>query len=125
MPRLSHAPIYLTLPALLTWAFVGTSVEFPLDFWHHVTTGRAIWESGGILVRDSFTFTIAGEPITNQCWLAQLAMYGLMRGGGYALAQFAAAVCYSAAIGLTTVAAWRRSGNARLAAALALAALVL
>ena len=123
MPRLTHIPVYLILPAVLTLAYVGTMVEFPLDFWHQVTNRRLIWQSGAIPTKDTFTFTIAAQPIINQCWLAQLGMYGLFRAGGFALVQFVAAACYGAAIGLTTLTAWRRSQNARVSAALGVAAI--
>jgi hypothetical protein len=119
----SLALIWLILPTLLTLAYVGTLVQYPLDFWYHVATGRLIWQSGAIPVRDTFTFTIAGQPVINQCWLAQLGMYGLFTWGGFALAQFVAAMCYAAALAVTTAIAWHRSGNARIAAAVTLGAL--
>lgn len=124
MPRITLAFIWLILPTALTLGYVSTLVQYPLDFWHHLTTGRAIWQCGAIPVRDTFTFTIDGQPITNQCWLAQLTMYGLFCWGGFALAQFVAAICYAAAIAVTTATAWQRSRNARIAAAMALGCMV-
>ena len=122
-PRVTLAVIWLILPTVLTLAYVGTLVQYPLDFWYHVTTGQLIWQSGRIPVQDTFTFTIAGQPIINQCWLAQLGMFGLFSWGGFALAQFVAAVCYATALAVTTAIAWQRSASARVAAAVGLGAM--
>ncbi len=42
--------------------YVGTLVQYPLDFWHHVATGQMIADSGSIPRHDTLTFTIAGRP---------------------------------------------------------------
>jgi hypothetical protein len=101
--------LWLLLPALLTVIYVGTLVEYPLDFWHNVTTGRQIVQMGTVPDRDAFTCTIAGRPVTNQCWLAQWAFYELFQGGGFPLVQFVVALGYGAAAALITAAAWRRA----------------
>jgi hypothetical protein len=121
--RITLDPLWLALPALLTLLYVGSLVQYPLDFWHNATTGRLIAASGAIPDRDTFTHTLAGQPVVNQSWLAEWAIYELFRVGGFASVQFAAAVCYAAAIAVTTAGAWRRCRNARIAAVLGLASL--
>jgi hypothetical protein len=123
-PLVTLDALWLALPAALAMVLVGSMVEYPLDFWHHAATGRQI-TAGAIPDRDTFTYTIAGRPIVNQCWLAQWAIYALVRLGGFGLAQFVAAACYAAAIAVVTAATWRRCRSARVAAALALATLAL
>jgi hypothetical protein len=100
-------------------------VQYPLDFWHHLVTGRQIAQSGAASGPDLFTYTIAGQEIVNQSWLAQWIMYGLYRQGGFSLVQFVFAVCYALAVGLAGYTAWQRCHSARLAAALALVAMAL
>jgi hypothetical protein len=118
-------PLWLALPALLTLVYVGTLVQYPLDFWYHVTTGRATAASGTVVDRDNFTHTIAGQPVTNQDWAAQVATYALYRAGGFPLVQFAAGLLYAAAMAVTTAGAWCRARDPRIAAGMALGALAL
>lgn len=123
-PRITLDALWLALPAALALILVGSTVEFPVDFWHNAATGRQI--AAGTLPRcDTFTHTIAGQPIVNQAWLAQWAIYELVRLGSVALVQFAAAVCYAGAIAMVTAVTWFRCRNARVAAALALTTLAL
>jgi hypothetical protein len=110
------AAVWLTLPSLLAFVGVSLATDHPVDFWLHVNTGRLMWETGTLAGWDHFTCTIAGSEVVNQNWLAELATYGLYRIGGFELCQFAAASCYAAAIGLSVLLAWRRSGNAHAAA---------
>jgi len=117
--------VWLALPALLTLVFVWTLVQFPVDFWHHAVTGRIMWQTGTLAGVDSITFTIAGQPITNQSWLAQLGLFGLFELGGFALAQFTAGLCYAAAVGLVTWLVWRRTQDVPTACGLGLVALAL
>lgn len=124
-PKTTMTPVWLALPAVLTLVYVCTLVEFPVDFWHRAASGRLMWQTGGLVDHDTFTFTIAGRPIVNQNWLAELGLFGLLQAGGFPLAEFAAGLCYAATIGIVTWLAWRRGGNARTAAALGLVALAL
>jgi len=117
--------VWLLLPALLVFIYVGTQVQWPLDFWNHVCMGQQVWQQGAIPDQDVFAHTLAGQPIVYQGWLADLVMYGLILGGGFGLTQFFLAVCYAVTLLLTTATAWRRSGDARTAALLALGAAVL
>ena len=124
-PRLPLTVVWFVLPAALAVIYVWTAVELPVDFWHRAASGRLMWQTGTLAEQDAFTHTIAGRPILNQNWLAELAMYGLAAVGGFPLAQFAAGLCYAAAFAIITTLAWRRSGSVRLGAGLALVGLML
>lgn len=45
------------------------------DFWQHMASGRYMAESGEILTRDVFSYTIRGKEWVNHQWLSQLLMY--------------------------------------------------
>jgi hypothetical protein len=119
------ARVWFLLPALMVFIYVGTQTQWPLDFWNHVCMGRRIWQLGEIPTNDVFAHPLAGQTIVYQGWLADLAMYRLMQWGGIELVQFVVAVGYGATVLLLTAAAWRRAGEARIAAALAVGASVL
>jgi hypothetical protein len=114
--------LWLAMPAVLVMLAVWTNADYPLDYWLHVASGRWMVEHGELLTVDEFSHTIDGQPVLNQPWLAQLAMYQLHRWGGYALNQFAAGAGYALAVLLVTWLAWRRSANSAVAAGLGLAA---
>ena len=125
-PRpLATGAVWLALPALLALVHVSLDADHAVDFWLHVNTGRAIWETGTLATRDAFTCTIACQEVVNQNWLAEVATYGLYRTGGYDLCQFAAGACYAAAIGLVVRLSRLRSGDDRAAAFAGLAGLAL
>ena len=124
LPRIAFHSLWL-VPAMLAIAYVGTLVQFPLDYWHHLTTGRQIVATGAIAGPDTFTYTITGQPIVNQSWLAQWSMYWLHRWGGLELTQFVFAACYGVALAISGYSARRRGGSARAAAVLAFATLLL
>ena len=84
-PKITLAPAWFVLPTLLALVYVWTLVEFPLDFWHRINSGRLMCQTGTLLRHDTFTHTIAGQPILNQNWLAELAMYRLFELGGFQL----------------------------------------
>ena len=124
-PRITLGFVWMLLPPILTLVYVGTLVQYPLDFWHHLVTGRQIAQSGAASGPDLFTYTIAGQEIVNQSWLAQWIIYCLYRRGGFALVHFFFAACYALAIGLIGYTAWQRCRRSRVAAALTLAAMAL
>ena len=64
--------------------------------------GPSLWQQGEVPAYDTFSYAIGGQPVVNQNWLAQLAMYLLYRWGGFPLAQFVAGLCYAAAILIIT-----------------------
>ncbi len=117
--------VWLALPSLMALIEVSLATDHPVDFWLHVNTGRSIWQTASLAGRDQFTCTIAGREVVNQNWLAELLTHGLYRAGGFELCQFAAAACYTAAIGLVTRLSLLRSGDARAAAIAGFAGLTL
>ena len=125
LPRTTSAPLWFVLPAMLTLIYACTTVAYPLDFWHQVATGHLIWQQGAIPAYDTFSYTIGGQPVVNQNWLAQLAFYLLYRWGGFPLAQFVAGLCYAAAILVITRLAWNRSGNVLIGCGLGVVALAM
>jgi len=124
-PAITLGAVWLALPALLALVFTWTAVEFPIDFWHRACSGRLMWQTGSIAGNDTLTCTIAGREIVNQNWLAELAFFGLLRLGGFELVQLTTGLCYAAAVAVVTRLIWRRTGDARIAAALGLVTLLL
>lgn len=110
------AAVWLAMPSLLALIAVSLASDHPVDFWLHVNTGKLMWETRTLAERDQFTCTIAGQEVVNQNWLAELATYGLYHVGGFELCQFAAALCYAAALGVVVQLARRRAGDAHAAA---------
>jgi hypothetical protein len=68
------------------------------DTWWQLRTGEEMWRTGRIMLHDSFTHTVMGQPWPNHEWLAQVLFYAVYRMGGMPLLT---AVCASA-----VVAAW-------------------
>lgn len=118
LPRMSMTPVWATMPILLLLAVVWTNTDFPADFWMHANLGRAMWHEHAWIQADTFTHTIAGHPVVNQAWLAQLFIFSLVSTGGYALAQFVAGLIYAGGLAMVGYATYRRCGNVRLATAL-------
>jgi len=53
------------------------------DVYFHLACGKAIWERGGPLLRDIFTYTGAGQPDESwHSWLSQAVFYQVYRFGG-------------------------------------------
>ena len=113
------------MPGVLALWYVWTSVDYPVDFWHCVTQGRLIAQTGPADVHDAFTFTIAGKELLEQPWLARLAISRLFEWGGYPAAQFVAGLLYAAGLLVITALVWHRTGNVRMAAGLGILAFAL
>ena len=54
------------------------------DFWWHLRTGQLIAQTGAVPHQDIYSYTALGHPWVAQEWLAELLMYWLYAGGGYA-----------------------------------------
>lgn len=53
------------------------------DFWWHITAGRVMWETGGMIRVDPFAYTRDGLPyLATHEWLAQVILYGVFSAGG-------------------------------------------
>ncbi len=52
--------------------FVACCVErnYQTDFWHHLARGRTIAESGSLIDRDLFTYTVPGRSFRDANWLS-------------------------------------------------------
>jgi hypothetical protein len=125
IPKFPFGPVWFAMPGLLALWYVWTSVDYPVDFWHCVTQGRLIAQTGPAHVRDAYTFTIAGEELLEQPWLARLAIGRLFEWGGYAAAQCVAGLLYAGGLSAVTALVWRRTGNVRVAAGLGVLAFAL
>lgn len=88
----------LLVPALALIA-LGLDRGYQTDFWHHLARGRVL--AAGLPANvDSFTFTIAGQPVCDANGLTQLIFYKLFAIGGLSLVQSANALVIAAAFGL-------------------------
>jgi hypothetical protein len=89
--KLAQFPLVLQALAALLVFFLLIRPPVDADLWWHLRAGQVMWEQKSILLEDVFSYTRAGEPWVNAFWLAELALYGLYRLGGYtALAAFVA-----------------------------------
>ena len=78
------SPLVIAVVALAGVMFALTlakGIRDPDYFWH-VTTGRLIWESGGVPSTDPFSFTWLGQPWTPHEWLSELLIFKLVDGLG-------------------------------------------
>jgi hypothetical protein len=79
----------LTPLTFLLVFFLLSRTPIDADLWWHLRVGQVMWEKGGILLKDIFSYTQAGKPWVNAFWLSELLLYSLQRFGGYfALAMF-------------------------------------
>ena len=93
-------PFALAFVALCAFAFI---VPAQSDTFYHLRSGRAMWEGGWFLERESFSHTAKGQPLQNHWWLSQLLFYGLYSAGGPVLVTVGAGACALAALCLS----WR------------------
>jgi hypothetical protein len=93
-------PFALVFVALCAFAFI---VPAQSDTFYHLQSGRAMWESGWFLERESFSHTAKGQPLHNHWWLSQLLLYGLHSAGGPMLVTVGAGACALSALYLS----WR------------------
>ncbi len=122
----------MTLPRL--WLFLAVAlpalvallVPLPaVDLAYQVRVGEQILRTGAIPAADTFTFTIAGAPWTDQQWLAQVLMALGYRAGGWEMLAVMRAVLVSATGGLLVVAGLARGASARTSSVLSLLAFML
>lgn len=92
------------------------------DFWSHLASGRALAQHGTSALRDTLSYTAAGQTIRSTGWLYDRALYALWQLGGATLVTLAHAVIFlsAAALALRAAARWVTPG-APAAAAVALA----
>ncbi len=108
----------LALPAL-----ASLIVPLPaVDLAYQVRAGEMILTTGRIPAIDTFTFTVAGAPWTDQQWLAQVLLAAGFRLGGWELLAVLRAALIVAAFGLLAGVALARGTSTRTAAILSLLA---
>jgi len=104
----------LLAPAIV---FVATAMDrhYLTDFWHHLARGRAMVETGTIVNRDLFTFTVADEPFQDNNWLTQLLYYVLYQHGGLDLVVFVNSLVLAVVFAILIAICRRTSGAPLLA----------
>jgi hypothetical protein len=113
--------IALALPALLSLL-----VPLPaVDLAYQVRAGDEILATGALPAVDTWTYTIAGTPWTDQQWLAQVAFAVGHRLGGWELLAVSRAALVVLAVGLLLAACIERGAPTRTAAILSLVAFLL
>lgn len=111
----------LALPAL-----VCLLVPIPaVDLAYQVRAGEEILQTGVIPAVDTYTFTVAGTPWTDQQWLAQVLLALGFRAGGWELLVVLRAALVSLSFGLVVATAMARGAGARTASILGLIAFAL
>jgi hypothetical protein len=83
-----------------------------VDGWMALVSGREVVQHG-LPSHDALTVWASGHRWIDQQWLAQLAIYGLARAGGFKLALLVHAALCVGALALTATAARRLGGSAR------------
>lgn len=111
----------LAIGASVLLALSGDVVT--VDSAYVIRAGSNMLSSQALLDRDTFTFTIAGEPWINQQWGAQIIFSLLHRAGGWELLAIARAILVGGAFyGIYVTCRWVGAAR-RVAAGLTLAAL--
>jgi hypothetical protein len=113
--------VALTLPALVSLLVPIAAV----DLAYQVRAGEEILRTGVIPAVETWTFTVAGTPWTDQQWLAQVLLALGFRVGGWELLVVLRAALVSLSIGLLVATAMARGARARTASILGLLAFAL
>jgi hypothetical protein len=121
----------VTLPRLWAFLAVGLPVLAALianlpsvDLTYHLRAGAAILAGQGIPTVDTWTFTAAGTPWTDQQWGAQVILAGVYQLAGWTGLVVLRAALIGTIFGCLFTIGWRRGLGMRRAAWLALAAFV-
>src|SRR5687767_6784922 len=106
---------FLIVPALAFIA-LATNREYLADFWHHLARGKAIVESGAMVDRDLFTFTVPGREFQDVNWLTQVMYFRLFEMGGLDLVQVVNALVTAITLGWLVCLCRRLCGSWSIAA---------
>ena len=113
--------VAIALPAL-----IALLVPLPaVDLAYQVRAGDEILRTGALPGADTYTFTIAGAPWTDQQWLAQVLLAAGYRLGGWEVLAVLRAALVAGAFGLLAWTALLRGAGERTAAVLSLVAFAL
>jgi hypothetical protein len=113
--------IAVALPALVCLLVPIAAV----DLAYQVRAGEEILRTGVIPAADTWTFTVAGTPWTDQQWLAQVLLALGFRTGGWELLFVLRAALVSASFGLLAATAMAHGARPRTASMLSLVAFAL
>jgi len=123
--RLTFDRLWIVI-ALALPAFVALVVPLPaVDLAYQVRTGDLILATGAIPSVDTYTFTVAGQPWTDQQWLAQALLALGFRAGGWELLALLRAGLVVGISGLLLAAGILRGASVRTSSILALLAFLL
>ena len=85
----------------------------PNDFWYHARAGRFIVENGLVPTHNLFTdsppWVSPQTPFHFQSWIAEAAMFLLLRAGGLSAVIWARTFCLALAFAIVAAAAWQRA----------------
>src|SRR5262249_19114799 len=106
MSRFLRFCTYDWLLTTLLFVVIGVAcglTPMQTDTWWQLRVGQDIWQSGHVLLTDTYSHTAYGSFWLNHEWLAEVLFYGAYRVGGFAaLTLFAAAIIFAG-----WVIAWR------------------
>jgi len=117
LPALSPAWMRAAFAPALAFIATAANHAYLYDFWHHLARGRAMVETGGIVNRDLFTCTIAGQPLQDIGWLAQVFYYVVYSRAGLPVLALINSLLIALAIGIIVHIVWRQTGSMGIAAA--------
>ena len=118
--RLSLDRLWLVIAIGLP-VLVALLVPMPaVDLAYQVRAGDEILRTAALPGVDTWTFTVAGTPWTDQQWLAQVALALGYRAGGWELLAVARAALVAVAIGCAIASSMARGAGPRMAAILGL-----
>ena len=117
-PRLSLEALWIVATLAVICAGVLCQQVHPHDLWWHLRAGHDIVTARTLPQVETLSFTVAGQPLDSWAayWLAEIAMYGVVRLGGLDLLLTLQAALITLAYGLLLAVCRRASGNGRLAA---------
>jgi hypothetical protein len=108
-------PVFLAIALIALAALTVRSRFNDPDLWWHLTTGRAIWNTGSIPRVDLFSYTAANHAWTAHEWLSDVLLYATWRSGGYGGLMLLLCALTSAFCGLLYVLGWLAGGNPKVA----------
>ena len=82
-PKPKSQALFLFILTLLLVSLITLRTPADADMWWHLSSGRAMWENGEILMKDIFSYTRGGAPWTNAFWISDLLMFGFQSFGGF------------------------------------------
>jgi hypothetical protein len=107
-----NGTLVLALAAFALVMLIALRHGLVIDGWMALVSGRAVAQHG-LPSHDTLTVWAHGHRWVDQQWLAQLAIYGLVRAGGFKLALLVHAALGVGGLAIAATAARRLGGSAR------------